>query len=274
MRIQSRIFAREYKPRSSKLANTSLQQMIPQDIVPETGAISFAAPHRSHSTHRSQVIRHEAESVFRPKATQHPQGQSQTGEDQRPVVTGRILPCLSQLDDTPAASAKGKARKKAAGSQSQKSAMSRNLPSKSAAKKLHQISSEISLKMRSYIVSEEFAKLSDLEILSLIERAQQELHHRQNAGRERLKEEIQAKLANSGLDISDLFPDLTGKGRRKSGKDTDKADSAPVPAKYRDHVSQESWSGRGGRPPHWVKKIMNARNWSLDDFKKSGEYEI
>ena len=86
--------------------------------------------------------------------------------------------------------------------------------------------------------------------------------------------EIQAKLANSGLDISDLFPDLTGKGRRKSGKDTDKADSAPVPAKYRDPVSQESWSGRGGRPPHWVKKIMNERNWSLDDFKKSGEYDV
>ena len=274
MRIQSRIFAREYKTRSSKLANTSLQQMIPQDIVPETGAISFTAPHRSHSTHRSHAIRHEAESVFRPKATHHPHNQSQISEAQRPVVTGRILPCLSQLDDTQSPSAKGKVRKKAAGPQSQKSAMSRNLPSKRTEKNLHQISSEISLKTRSYIVSEEFIKLSDLEILSLIERAKQELHHRQNAGREKLKEEIQAKLANSGLDISDLFPDLTGKGRRKSGKDTDKADSAPVPAKYRDPVSQESWSGRGGRPPHWVKKIMNERNWSLDDFKKSGEYEI
>ena len=123
-------------------------------------------------------------------------------------------------------------------------------------------------------MSEEFAKLSDLELLSMIERAKHEIIARQNAGRERLKEEIQAKLANSGLDISDLFPDASNKGRRKSNKNAEASDGAPVPAKYRDPVSQETWSGRGGRPPHWVKKIMEARSWTLEDFKKSGEYDI
>lgn len=274
MRIQSRVFAREYKSRSSKLANSLFQQMAQQDIAPEIGAKSFASPHRSGATHRAHTIRHEAESVFRPKETNEHQHPSQGTDDQRPVVTGRILPCLSQLSDMSHAPVKGKARNKAAGSLSKTSSEKAKLTSKRTTKSLQMKSSDLSLKMRSYIVSEEFAKLSNLEILSLIERAKQEIVARQNAGRERLKEEIQAKLANSGLDISDLFPDAAAKGRRKSNKNADTSDSAPVPAKYRDPVSQETWSGRGGRPPHWVKKIMEARSWTLEDFKKSGEYDI
>ena len=274
MRIQSRIFAREYKNRSSKLANNLFQQMTPQDLAPETGTKSFVSPHRSGSTHRSHTLRHEAESVFRPKATDQHQHQSLVSDDQRPVVTGRILPCLSQLSDTSPAPVKGKARHKATGSSGKTSSNETTLASNRTAKSLRKNSSDLSLKMRSYIVSEEFAKLSDLEILSMIERAQQEIIARQNAGRERLKEEIQAKLANSGLDISDLFPDASSKGRRKSNKNAEASDGAPVPAKYRDPVSQETWSGRGGRPPHWVKKIMDAKGWTLEDFKKSGEYDI
>jgi DNA-binding protein H-NS len=274
MGIQSRVFAREYKSRSSKLANSLFQEMTPQDMAPEIWAKSFASPHRSNTSHRAHTIRHEAESVFRPKATDQHQHQSVVVDDKQPVVTGRILPCLSQLSDTSPAPVKGKARHKAAGSLSKSSSEKAKLTSKRTTKRLQTKSSDLSLKMRSYIMSEEFAKLSNLEILSLIERAKQEIVARQNAGRERLKEEIQAKLANSGLDISDLFPDAAAKGRRKSNKNADTSDSAPVPAKYRDPVSQETWSGRGGRPPHWVKKIMEARSWTLEDFKKSGEYDI
>ena len=84
----------------------------------------------------------------------------------------------------------------------------------------------------------------------MIERAKKEIIARQNARRERLKEEIQAKPANSGLDIIDLFPDAASKGRRKSSKSAEVSDNTPVPAKYRAPVSQETWSRRGGRPPH------------------------
>ena len=274
MRIQSRVFTREYKTRSSKLANSLIQQMIPQEFVSENEPISFALPHRSHSTTRSRAVHQEAEAVFKPKAIEHPLNQNQPGGEQRPVVTGRILPCLSKLADTHTPAVKGKARLKDAGTRGKTTPTAETQSKKkiSSSSSLH--SSNLSLKMRSHIVSEEFARLSDLELLSLIERAKQEIVNRQNQGREKLKEEIQARLANSGLDISDLFPDLSGKGRRKSSKDADKSDVAPVPAKYRDPVSQESWSGRGGRPPHWVKKIMDEKGWSLEDFKKSGEYEI
>lgn len=274
MRIQSRAFAREYKNRSSKLTNSPFQQLTPQDPAPDGGTTAFSSSHRAGSTHRAHTIRHEAESVFRPKAADQHQHKSLVTDDQRPVVTGRILPCLSQLSYTSHAPVKGKARHKTAVSLSKTSSEKTKLTSKRTTKSLQMKSSDLSLKMRSYIVSEEFAKLSDLELLSLIERAKQEIVARQNAGRERLKEEIQAKLANSGLDISDLFPDASGKGRRKANKNADTSDSAPVPAKYRDPISQETWSGRGGRPPHWVKKIMHAKGWTLEDFKKSGEYDI
>lgn len=66
-------------------------------------------------------------------------------------------------------------------------------------------------------MSEEFSNLSDLEILSMIERAHREIARRKDAGKENLRAEIEAKLAKAGLDLGDLFPDTTKKGR-KAGK--------------------------------------------------------
>ena len=113
-------------------------------------------------------------------------------------------------------------------------------------------------------------KLTVLELTALIERAQEEIKHRKISAKDKLKQEIEEKLKHSGLDLSDLFPG-TGKKTKKS-KSESESKSAPV--KYRDPVSQGTWSGRGARPPQWVKSIMMERRWSLEEFKASGEYDV
>lgn len=119
-------------------------------------------------------------------------------------------------------------------------------------------------------MSDEFARLSDAEILSLIHRAQKELDQRQKHHKEQLKEEIEEKLRSVGLDIGDLFPEVEGKASRPSRD----ADRAPVVAKYKNHVSGETWSGRGAHPPHWVKAILAERGWTIEEFKASDEFQI
>jgi DNA-binding protein H-NS len=121
-------------------------------------------------------------------------------------------------------------------------------------------------------VSDEFANKSDLEIQALIGRAEHELQQRKLVSKEKLKEEIEEKLRQAGLDLGDLFPETTGKGR-KARAISETGTAQPVKAKYRDPVSLETWSGRGARPPHWVKRIMAERGWTLDEFKQSGEYD-
>lgn len=119
-------------------------------------------------------------------------------------------------------------------------------------------------------MSDEFAKLSDEEIRALIERAQIELAVRKHHGKEKVKAEIAEKLAEAGLDFADLFPELGGK---KAGKKAKAAKGgSEVPAKYKDHSSGETWSGRGPHPPQWVKSIMSQRGWTLEAFKASEEF--
>ena len=113
-------------------------------------------------------------------------------------------------------------------------------------------------------------KLTVPELTALIERAQEEVKVRKVSAKDKLKQEIEEKLKLSGLDLSDLFPD-TGKKTKKSKSESE---SKPAPVKYRDPVSQGTWSGRGARPPHWVKSIMSERRWTLDEFKTSGEYDV
>lgn len=113
-------------------------------------------------------------------------------------------------------------------------------------------------------------KMTVLDLTALIERAQVEIKRRKVSAKDKLKQEIEEKLKHSGLDLSDLFPG-TGKKAKKSKSESE---SKPAPVKYRDPVSQGTWSGRGARPPHWVKSIMSERRWTLDEFKTSGEYDV
>jgi DNA-binding protein H-NS len=121
-------------------------------------------------------------------------------------------------------------------------------------------------------MSDEFARLSDPEILSLIHRAQNELQRRQNSHKEKLKAEIEQKLESLGIDLTDLFPEVDGKAARQ-GKAADRAPRA-VLAKFKNHVSGETWSGRGAHPPQWVKAILAERGWTIEEFKASDEFQI
>jgi DNA-binding protein H-NS len=116
----------------------------------------------------------------------------------------------------------------------------------------------------------DFEKMTVPELTALIERVQEEIKHRKVSAKDKLKQEIEDKLKHSGLDLSDLFPGA-GKQAKKSKQE---GESKPAPVKYRDPVSQGTWSGRGARPPQWVKSIMMERRWSLDEFKASGEYDV
>lgn len=113
-------------------------------------------------------------------------------------------------------------------------------------------------------------KMTVPELVALLERAGEEIERRKISARDRLKQEIEDKLKESGLDLADLFPG-TGKKGKKAAKESD-VTSAPI--KYRDPVSLGTWSGRGGRPPQWVKSIMMERRWTLEEFKASGEYDV
>jgi DNA-binding protein H-NS len=116
----------------------------------------------------------------------------------------------------------------------------------------------------------ELNKMTVPELSSLIERAKNELEARKIQSKDRLKEEILTTLQNTGLDLADLFPETAGK--KKKSKQS--GETKPAPIKYRDPVSQGTWSGRGARPPAWVKSIMMERRWTLEEFKSSGEYDF
>jgi DNA-binding protein H-NS len=118
-------------------------------------------------------------------------------------------------------------------------------------------------------LSDEFKDLPDVEIVALIGRADHELKRRRLAAKEALKLEIEERLKATGLDLGDLFPEAGGKAGKRNGA----GDRPPVKAKYRDRVSQEEWSGRGARPPRWVLSILSQRGWTLEEFKKSGEFD-
>ena len=109
----------------------------------------------------------------------------------------------------------------------------------------------------------DFDKMNVPDLEALIEKAREEISLRKVSARDRLKQEIEDRLKETGLDLADLFPG-TGKKTRKSSGDRD---GKSVQVKYRDPVSLGTWSGRGGRPPQWVKSIMMERRWTLEEFK-------
>ena len=85
-------------------------------------------------------------------------------------------------------------------------------------------------------MTDEFGKLSDLELLSLIHRAQQEIQHRKEAGKEQLRVEIEEKLKTFGLDIDDVFPGVGKKPRKASIGRNNEEERKTQRAKFKNHV--------------------------------------
>lgn len=120
-------------------------------------------------------------------------------------------------------------------------------------------------------MSEEFGKLSVPDLQALIERAHQEIERRKEVGRETLRAEIEAKLIGCGLELIDLFPEVV-RGVARSRKTKTKEGGKVAVPKYKDHASGETWSGRGPRPPQWVRSVMSQRGWTLEQFRQAAEF--
>ena len=120
-------------------------------------------------------------------------------------------------------------------------------------------------------MSEEFGKLSVPDLHALIERAHREIERRKEVGRETLRAEIEAKLLGSGLELTDLFPEAVRAAARPRKTRTKEGVKTTTP-KYKDHASGETWSGRGARPPQWVRSAMSQRGWTLEQFRQAAEF--
>ena len=119
----------------------------------------------------------------------------------------------------------------------------------------------------------EFGKLTDLDLLALIHRAQQEILHRKEAGKEQLRVDIEEKLKSLGFGLDEIFPEAAKKTRKKTIVRATEDERKSPRAKYKNHVTGQTWSGRGGRPPQWVKDAMREYGWeSLQQFKTSDDF--
>lgn len=275
MRANVRPFVREYKSRSFKTTIQSLEK----HAVPGPDAQALYRP-ENHSltdlviaTQRNDDVQKQAEAIFRQGQITRSPLDSDSDVPDDPLFTGRILPCLLQepssvgsvTAEKPSATRRGKSPSTTTRRQKLRLKQPRE-----AHPPLGSIRSQLT--PWSLSVSEEFEALSDLEVLSLIERAKIELARRKEAGKERLRAEIEAKLAKAGLDIGDLF-ESERKSTRGGGKSKESDGQSGVAAKYKNHATGETWSGRG-RSPKWVTTILQEREWTVDQFKQSDEFLI
>ena len=183
MRVTVRSFAREYKSRSFKAMLQSSEKTADLEV----------------RARRRDEVQEEAEAVFR-------QGEfalSPSDCSAAPLSTGRILPCLltKTLSDPAQNQKPGFVRPgKGPSSPTRLTKPRLKQPPKTTENPKRTQTASWSPSM-----SDEFTPLSDLEILSLIERAKTELARRKEAGKEQLRAEIEAKLKSAGLDLGDLF---------------------------------------------------------------------
>jgi DNA-binding protein H-NS len=257
MRANVRPFAREYKSRSSKTMLQSSEKKV--DLV-------IAA-------RRSDELQKEAEAIFRRDEVALSASHSDGDVRMAALSAGRILPCLLS---TPSSSDSANYEKASSARRINALSSAKALvkPRLKKSRETHlPVGSERTQSIPwSPSMSDEFVALSDLEILSLIERAKTELVHRKEAGKELLRAEIEAKLKNAGLNLGDLF-ESERKTTRGADKAKDNNGQSIVAAKYKNHLSGETWSGRG-RSPKWVVAILQEREWSVEEFKRSDEFVI
>jgi DNA-binding protein H-NS len=87
--------------------------------------------------------------------------------------------------------------------------------------------------------------------------------------REELKgqaiDKIEGILREYKFSLEDLFP-VTAE--QKIG---DKRISAKIPIKYSN--GKDTWTGRG-RVPLWVKKLLDERNLTLEEFKEMSDFSV
>lgn len=93
------------------------------------------------------------------------------------------------------------------------------------------------------------------ELLTVKKQIDADIQNRQNAERQRLRDEFFAKVQASGLTVDEVL----GKAPR-----TKSAERATVAPKYRNPANAaETWSGRG-RKPAWVTSHLEAGGALVD----------
>ena len=100
---------------------------------------------------------------------------------------------------------------------------------------------------------------------------QAEIARRTEEAKRELRAEFDARLADAGLKITDLYGGIAaqpGLVRAKVLKVTQSADP-----KYREPKTGATWSGRG-RAPKWVEAILAERRLSMEAFKITGEFRV
>jgi DNA-binding protein H-NS len=275
MRANLRPFVREYKSRSFKTTIQSLEKL----SVSGPDAQALDRPRNRSltdlviATRRNDEVQKEAEAIFQQGEITRPSSHSDNDPRTDALFTGRILPCLLQ-EPSSASSVKDEKASDTRREKGLSSTTRRQKPRLNQSREAHPPLGSIRTQSTPWSpsVSDEFVALSDLEVLSLIERAKIELARRKEAGKEQLRAEIAAKLANAGLDIGDLF-ESERKSTRGGGKSKGSDGQSGVAAKYKNHATGETWSGRG-RSPKWVTAILQEREWTIDEFKQSDEFLI
>ncbi len=180
MRANVRPFVREYKSRAREAAPHSPKKW----FVSGEGAQTLHAQHDNRATQLDRVQK-EAVVVFRGREILASPLASMNQEQGGAQFTGRVLPCLlqepafSNIQNDEETSSSGRSRSF--------HLTKRRLPSRS--KRSREMSSPADSRcaqptLWSLSVSDEFLKLSDLEILSLMERAKGELLRRKEVGKE------------------------------------------------------------------------------------------
>lgn len=112
----------------------------------------------------------------------------------------------------------------------------------------------------------DISKLGYAELKRLMEDAEREVENRKSQFISDLRGEIDQKLFDAGLSIYDLYPELS-KNRVAKVAEREAVEKQQVVPKYRNpDNAEETWTGRG-RVIHWVLRIAEDRNISVDDIK-------
>jgi DNA-binding protein H-NS len=116
-------------------------------------------------------------------------------------------------------------------------------------------------------------KLTIAEIEAQIKQLQAEIVSRKANARTELRADMDKMLADAGLSIGDVYPELvkSAKGKVKAKAKGKSSGTGTVQSAYKDPRSGATWAGRG-RAPKWVTELCDEKGMNLQTFKASSEY--
>ncbi len=110
--------------------------------------------------------------------------------------------------------------------------------------------------------------VADLD--EVIAAAEKQREAKRESGKKELVEEFRAKAEAMGLSLAELLGSSaqTGRPTGAARQPRKNAPKAPLPAKYRNPETGETWSGRG-RMPKWLA-LAEGHGRSRDEFAAKG----